>query len=159
MDLLQVSFTGAILVLVIMVIRAIAIHRLPKRTFLVLWIIAIARLLLPFSVPSPFSVYSLMRRNEPDLQPSNTVVYENRQPMYQVEMEQIQNNSVISNTTQTLQTAPHISIWTTIWIIGMLSPIRPKRLPGRQRKRRNCYKTTLPLVLSTKLIPPQVSSV
>lgn len=120
MALLHMSFTGAILILVIVVIRAIAIHRLPKKTFLVLWIIALARLLLPFSVPSPFSVYSLMRGNEPDLQPSNTVVYENRQPMYHVEIEQIQNNPVVSNTTQTLQTSPHISIWTTLWIIGML---------------------------------------
>lgn len=53
MSLLQMSFTGAILILVIVVIRMIAIHRLPKKTFLVLWIIALARLLLPFSVPSP----------------------------------------------------------------------------------------------------------
>lgn len=120
MGLLQMSFTGAILILVIVVIRAIAIHRLPKKTFLVLWIIALARLLLPFSVPSPFSVYSLVRGNEPDFQTSDTVVYENRQPTYQVEMEQIQNNPVVSNTTQTLQTVPHISIWTTLWIIGML---------------------------------------
>lgn len=120
MGLLQMSFTGAILILVIIVIRAIAIHRLPKKTFLVLWIIALARLLLPFSVPSPFSVYLLVRGNEPDFQTSDTVVYENRQPMYQVEVEQIQNNPVVSNTTQALQTAPHISIWTTLWIIGML---------------------------------------
>ena len=90
MSLLQMSFTGAILILVIVVIRMIAIHRLPKKTFLVLWIIALARLLLPFSVPSPFSVYSLMRGNEPDFQTSDTVLYENRQLMYQVEMEQIQ---------------------------------------------------------------------
>lgn len=120
MSLLQMSFTGAILILVIVVIRMIAIHRLPKKTFLVLWIIALARLLLPFSVPSPFSVYSLMRGNEPDFQTSDTVLYENRQLMYQVEMEQIQNAPVVSNTTQTLQTAPHISIWITLWIIGML---------------------------------------
>lgn len=120
MGLLQMSFTGAILILVIVVIRVIAIHRLPKKTFLVLWIIAIARLLLPFSVPSPFSVYSLAKKNEPNFPTSDTVIYENRQPMYHVEMEQIQNNPVVSNTTQTLQTAPHISIWTTIWIIGML---------------------------------------
>lgn len=154
MGLLKMSFTGAILILVIVVIRAIAIHRLPKKTFLVLWIIALTRLLLPFSVPSPFSVYSLVRGNEPDFQTSDTVVYENRQPMYQVEVEQIQNNPVVSNTTQTLQTAPHISIWTTLWIIGMLifaglflvSYLRCRRefrtaLPMRTRHQANYHAT------------------
>lgn len=120
MGLLQMSFTGAILILVIVVIRTIAIHRLPKKTFLILWIIALARLLLPFSIPSPFSVYSFVRENLPDIQTSDTVLYENRHPMYPAEMGQIQNNPVVSNTTQTLQTAPHLSIWTALWIIGML---------------------------------------
>ena len=40
-----------------MVIRALAIHRLPKTTFLVLWIIAALRLILPFSIPLPFNTH------------------------------------------------------------------------------------------------------
>ena len=119
MSLLQMSFTGAILILVIVVIRAITIHRLPKKTFLVLWMIALARLLIPFSVPSPFSVYSLMKGNELYPPLTDTVVYEDQQPI-QAEIEQIQNGSVVSDTDQTLQTAHHISIWTTLWLIGML---------------------------------------
>ena len=120
MDLLQMSFTGAILIFVIAVIRAITIHRLPKKTFLVLWMIALARLLIPFSVPSPFSVYSLMKENELYPPLTDTVVYEDQQPIYPVEIEQIQNSPVVSNTDQTLQTAHRISIWTTLWLIGML---------------------------------------
>lgn len=63
MDLLQLSFSGALLILTITVIRAVAINRLPKKTFVILWEICIARLLLPFSIPSAFSVYSLFERN------------------------------------------------------------------------------------------------
>ena len=37
MSLLQMSFSGAILILAIVVIRALAINRLPKKTFLALW--------------------------------------------------------------------------------------------------------------------------
>lgn len=42
MSLLQMSFSGAILILAIVVIRALAINRLPKKTFLALWGCAIA---------------------------------------------------------------------------------------------------------------------
>ena len=62
MNLLQMSFSGAVMILVIVVIRALTIHKLPKRTFLALWGIAAARLLIPFSLPSMFSVYSLLGR-------------------------------------------------------------------------------------------------
>lgn len=63
MSLLQMSFSGAVLILAIVVIRAAAINKLPKRTFLILWGVALLRLLVPFSIPSMFSVYSLVERN------------------------------------------------------------------------------------------------
>lgn len=63
MSLLQMSISGAILILAIVVIRAVAINRLPKKNILVLWGIALLRLLIPFSVPSVFSVYSLVGQN------------------------------------------------------------------------------------------------
>ena len=60
MSLLQMNAAGAIMILAITVIRALALERLPKCTFLVLWGVALARLLLPFSLPSPLSVYTLL---------------------------------------------------------------------------------------------------
>lgn len=65
MSLLQLSFSGAVLILAITLIRAVAINRLPKKVFLILWEISMIRLLLPFSIPSIFSVYSLLERNAP----------------------------------------------------------------------------------------------
>ena len=53
MCLFQMSVAGGILILLIVVIRAVAIHRLPKTTFFVLWLIAALRLLLPLSIPLP----------------------------------------------------------------------------------------------------------
>lgn len=64
MSLMNMSFSGAVFIIAIMLIRAIAINRLPKKTFLVLWMLALVRLLVPFSVPSMFSVYTLIRGNE-----------------------------------------------------------------------------------------------
>lgn len=60
MSLLQMSFSGGIMILVVIVIRMILIHQLPKKTFLALWFVCILRLLIPFSIPSAFSVYTLL---------------------------------------------------------------------------------------------------
>ena len=54
MNLLQMSLSGAILILVIAAIRAIAAERLPRKTYLALWGVALARLLVPVSFPLPF---------------------------------------------------------------------------------------------------------
>ncbi len=62
MSLLQMSFSGAAMILAVVVIRALALHKLPKKTFLVLWGVALVRLLVPYSLPSAFSVYALAGR-------------------------------------------------------------------------------------------------
>ncbi len=63
MSLLQMSFCGAVMILVVALMRIVAIDRLPKRTFLVLWGIIMLRLLVPFEIPSEFSVYSLAEQD------------------------------------------------------------------------------------------------
>lgn len=60
MSLLERSLTGALLILVIAALRALAQGRLPKRTFVALWWVAVLRLLLPAALPSRFSVYTLL---------------------------------------------------------------------------------------------------
>ena len=57
MSLFQMSVAGGVLILFIVLIRALAIHRLPKTTFLALWMIAALRLLLPFSIPLTFNIH------------------------------------------------------------------------------------------------------
>lgn len=61
MSLIQMSFSGAVMILVIAVIRAVLILRLPKQLFILLWEMVLLRLLIPFSIPSPLSVYTLAR--------------------------------------------------------------------------------------------------
>ena len=60
MTLLKMSFFGAVFIIAVVMIRAIAINSLPKKTFLVLWEIALLRLIIPFTIPSAFSIYSLI---------------------------------------------------------------------------------------------------
>jgi len=58
MSLLNMSFSAAVLILAIVIIRALLLHRLPKKTFLILWGMALCRLLIPFEFSSRFSIYS-----------------------------------------------------------------------------------------------------
>ncbi len=48
------------MILVIVVVRALLLHKLPKRAFLFLWGIVLARLLIPYTLPCSFSAYSLL---------------------------------------------------------------------------------------------------
>ncbi|MCI8538569.1 MAG: M56 family metallopeptidase [Oscillospiraceae bacterium] len=56
------SLSGGVLILAVTVLRALTLNRLPKKTFLALWAVAVLRLLIPLSIPSVFSVYSLLAR-------------------------------------------------------------------------------------------------
>ncbi len=60
MSLLKISFIGAVLIAVTLILRVPLLNRLPKRTFPAIWGVVILRLLLPFSIPLTFSVYSLL---------------------------------------------------------------------------------------------------
>ena len=57
MTLAEMSFAGTVMIFVIAVIRAIAVNKLPKKTFLLLWEIVMLRLIIPVSIPSPSSIY------------------------------------------------------------------------------------------------------
>lgn len=59
MGLLQMSLYGAVMIAVVVLIRTALVNRLPKRTFIILWCIVLARLLIPFEITSDFSFYSL----------------------------------------------------------------------------------------------------
>ena len=54
MNLVQMSLTAGILILGIIVFRTLFIHRVFKKVMVLLWEIAILRLMLPIAVPLPF---------------------------------------------------------------------------------------------------------
>lgn len=61
MGLVQRSFYGGVLILVIIAARILWLDKLPKRTFTVLWSLALVRLLTPFSFSSVFSLYTFLQ--------------------------------------------------------------------------------------------------
>lgn len=64
MTLLSMSFYGAVIILAIILIRALTLHKLPKKIFLILWGVALLRLLVPFEISSDYSIYSLLQEQQ-----------------------------------------------------------------------------------------------
>ena len=73
MSFLQMSLHGAVMIAVITILRALTLNQVPKKTFLVLWALALVRLLVPFSLPSRLSVYTLLARQAPAVSDATTV--------------------------------------------------------------------------------------
>ncbi|MDE7045790.1 MAG: hypothetical protein K2O97_12405, partial [Acetatifactor sp.] len=55
------SIYGGMMILVVLFLRLLLHSRLPKRIFSILWCVVLLRLLAPFSVDAPFSVFSVLR--------------------------------------------------------------------------------------------------
>jgi len=60
MNILQMSISAGVLVIAIVLIRAVALNRLPKKMFLVLWGVVLFRLFAPVSIPLPFNVPNII---------------------------------------------------------------------------------------------------
>ncbi len=65
MCLTQMALSGSVLILCILTIRALALHRLPKTLFLILWEMAALRLLLPIAIPVPSGLLPLPALHHP----------------------------------------------------------------------------------------------
>lgn len=115
MSLLQMSFSGAILILAVLVIRGISINHLPKKTFLILWEIVLLKLIFPFSIPSALSLYSFIDQNTAistftKMPAGNGVPVTGAAPFELTgEIAKLSANHVSS-----------VSLWSVIWLAGTI---------------------------------------
>ena len=58
MMLMHMSISGGILIILILALRMLAVKRLPKKVFVLLWEIAALRLLIPFDLPLRYGIVS-----------------------------------------------------------------------------------------------------
>ena len=106
MSLLQMSFAGGILILAVIVIRALAINMLPKKAFNALWGISVVRLMIPFSIPSMFSVYSLIGSHAPG------------NSSQAIRVLPIGASGQAASMPDSITNA--VSAWTIVWVAGVL---------------------------------------
>ena len=107
------SVAGGVLILFIVLIRALAIHRLPKTTFLALWMIAALRLLLPLSIPMPFKIHIDLDVFSDVVQklPSGNIGF----PIPGESRHAYDTGAVVSS-----PAAERISIFVILWLVGVL---------------------------------------
>ena len=114
MTLLEVSFSGAVFIIAVVIIRAIAINSLPKKTFLVLWEMVLLRLVIPFTIPSAFSIYTLI---------NNTI---STPTFFEAETNNVASAVsreyfvVIQGIEQPVTNIPFVSVRFVVWRIGMI---------------------------------------
>ena len=113
MSLLHMSFAGAVMILAVTVIRALVIYRVPKKTFMVLWGITLARLLIPFSAPSAFSIYTFFGEKEPNISNVGDTAVTTLGPA-------IQEGQMTTAPNYISHSEVAVPIWAIIWAIGAL---------------------------------------
>lgn len=116
MNLWEMSLSGVVMIIAIIAIRRVAINKLPKRVFILLWEAVLLRLLIPFSIPSVLSAYSFVRNNIPTQKslvesPAGNMVS-------QVVVGQIDINTGAVEVLQNDKLG--LSIWFVLWIAGAL---------------------------------------
>ena len=112
MTLIEMSIAGGVMILAVVVLRALTINRMLKKTFLALWTVVIARLLLPLSIPSMFSVYSWIGWKTVGTGESTTNVIA-------VPTQHVGQINIVSGT-ETTPTNASISVWSMVWLTGLL---------------------------------------
>lgn len=94
------------MILIITLIRAVFIHKLPKKAFVLLWESAILRLLLPIKIPAITSVFTLSER----IIPRETTVTI-AEPNFAVSNDGYLEIAQARNTL-------NIPVWEIVWLVG-----------------------------------------
>lgn len=112
MTLLQMNVSASLIIAVIVIIRSVALDKLPKRLFQLFWFVAAARLLIPFSFHSSFSIYNLFRET-PKAAAPNALAPAGAVPAATV-------NPALPDLASAGPVAQAPSPLTVVWVIGIL---------------------------------------
>jgi beta-lactamase regulating signal transducer with metallopeptidase domain len=110
MSLWAMSLYGAVMIIAIVILRALLINQLPKKTFLILWGIVMVRLVIPFTAPSAFSIYSLIPEKEQSMNTQFSGIQDNLSENLPVNA--MADTVHVDKTTQ-------ISIKWLVWLAGL----------------------------------------
>ncbi len=118
MNLLGMGFQASLIILAVIICRSILINRLPKKVFLVLWFVALIRLLVPYSFPSVTSIYSLAGQFITDRTESN--VNQDSRGQEQEKITGLAVGSTIIKQTENFTGTDSFYILRFIWIAGTI---------------------------------------
>src|SRR5690625_1450007 len=117
MTILKMSVMASVLIVLIAIIRRLAINKLPKKVFMILWGIVLCRLIIPFSIPAQMSVPSVPGNVSGFMADSRLVALLMKSPFERetahipMQSEKIIENGYLSTI------PPYILIWTVGFIV------------------------------------------
>lgn len=123
--LAKLSAAASVLGLVLLLLRALLKGRLPRWVFYAAWGLVLVRLLLPFSLPSSFSVYNLVP-SLPIAAGQVTVPFPTLQPTPSVPEATANTASSQTDTPETVYTVapaavPLVVLLSTVWLCGLVT--------------------------------------
>lgn len=116
MSISQMSLHGGIMIIVILLLRLFALDKLPKRTFAMLWELAMLRLIIPLSLSSEASIYNLAALFSRQKKPVIAVPLPSGETAGSILSGALANNAVVEATRQ----SHDILVLTIIYVIGVL---------------------------------------
>jgi len=147
MSILQMNIYASLLIIFTVIIRAVGINKLPKKTFMILWLIIISRLLIPYTMPQVINVYPVINKVSNDI----LIAQPRQQPQeYFIppEISQINTQTEIPvNPPTVMPEKNHINInipiYQIIWFAGIFTFGAWFIVPHIKYSRK--YKTALPV--------------
>lgn len=113
MNVFEMSISSSILIIVVVIIRALGLHEVPKRTFIILWSIVICRLLIPFSISSRLSFYTAVNMLKQAFRSNALTTTVVSDIAYTVDIQGVEQSIGMVDSTVLY------SAFTVIWIVGM----------------------------------------
>ena len=125
MSLLEMSISAGLLVIAIVLIRVIALNKLPKVAFLVLWGVVLVRLLVPVAIPMPFGInfQSVLTEAISTVSPNNSMsnISEAEQNgLYWFTLGRVATGELGRDETMQGQ-VPNIALVAIVWLIGVVA--------------------------------------
>ena len=62
MSILNMTFSASIMIMIIEIMRRFMKDRVPRKVFYGLWLLAAARMIIPFGIPFGFSLFSILQK-------------------------------------------------------------------------------------------------
>ena len=133
MSILQMSLSASAIILFAVILRKLALDRLPKRAFVALWLLAAARMLVPCRLPFRFSASTFISRTA---EPTVRAIV----PMVSIAAQR--RFEPVAVAVATAQSA-HIPIQQIVWLAGLAVCALALTLPHLRWRR--VYARSLPI--------------
>ncbi|MCC8130950.1 MAG: M56 family metallopeptidase [Ruminococcus sp.] len=113
LTLIEMTLTGGVLILLVLLLRAIFLNRLPKTAFIIMWSVVLLRLLVPISFVGLFS------STEVDATVVETVFTEETTPSPNIT--DVKETYTFEDVASIAESSKQASIFRTIWLIGAIA--------------------------------------